>query len=431
MKHLGLIAAALAGFSLTPHALAQDFAITGATVALGDGSEPIENGTVLVRGGKIVAAGRDVAVAGGVPVIDGTGLWATPGLFVPLTDLGLYDIEAVDESDDRGANRADFNAALDVAPAINPASEHIATGRAAGITRASVTGYPANAIFAGQGALIDLGADYDAVTQPRAFQLIDLGEEGGRLAGGSRSAAYAELHNALAEAVGYAAGRWTGDRSKLMRMDVKALGPVVAGEQRLIVQVERAADILAVLALRDEFPDLDLVIAGATEGWLVADQIAAAGVPVITTGLDDLPASFEQLAATQSNVGRMRAAGVKVALGGFSGTNDFPRYAPHYAGNLVALATMPGATGLSWGDAFAAVSSVPAEISGLAGKAGILAPGAFGDVVLWDGDPLEVTSAPVRVFIDGVEQPLASHQSRLRERYRTPAPGDLPKAYEW
>jgi imidazolonepropionase-like amidohydrolase len=203
---------------------------------------------------------------------------------------------------------------------------------------------------------------------------------------------------------------------------------VVNGAQPLYVEVYRASDILSVLALRQEFPRLRLVLVGATEGWLVAREIAAAGVPVITEPLTDLPARFEELAATQSNVGRMVDAGVRVAIGGFAASNQ-PRYAPQQAGNLVALNRVPGATGLTWGEAFAAISSVPAEIAGLGGTAGVLKGGAHGDVVLWDGDPLEVSSAPLRVFIDGIEQPLDNHQTRLRERYRTPGEGDLPKAY--
>jgi imidazolonepropionase-like amidohydrolase len=152
-------------------------------------------------------------------------------------------------------------------------------------------------------------------------------------------------------------------------------------------------------------------------------------VPVITEPLTDLPARFEELGRDPVERRRMVDAGVKVAIGGFAASNQ-PRYAPQQAGNLVALNKAPGATGLTWGEAFAAISSVPAEIAGLGGTRRRAQGGALGDVVLWDGDPLEVSSAPLRVFIDGIEQPLDNHQTRLRERYRTPGEGDLPKAYE-
>lgn len=427
MTRLALIALALA---LSAPATAQDFAVVDATVALGDGSAPIEHGTVVVRGGRIEAAGAGVAVPAGVETIDGRGKWVTPGLFSTLTDLGLWDVEAVDESNDTEADKAPFGAALDVAPAINPASEHVKVSRAGGVTRATVYGVPAGSIFAGQGALIDLGADPQPVTQARAFQFVTLGEGGGAIAGGSRVAAYAAFRNALAEAQALAASADRDSDVLLNRPDAAALIPVVRGELPLYVEAHRASDIRSVLALRSEFPQLRLVLVGATEGWMAAKEIAAAGVPVITEPLTDLPARFEQLGSTQSNVGRMVKAGVKVAIGGFKASNQ-PRYAPQQAGNLVALNSLPGATGLTWGEAFAAITSVPAAISGLGGQAGVLKPGAIGDVVLWDGDPLELSSAPVKVYIDGVEQPLDSHQTRLRDRYRTPQEGALPKAYEW
>jgi imidazolonepropionase-like amidohydrolase len=435
MKRLAqLLAAGIALAGAAP-AIARDFAIMQATVVLGDGSEPIDEGTVVIQGGRIAYAGKGIDPPAGIELIDGRNKWVTPGLFVPLTDLGLYDVEAVEQSNDREGDRSIFNASLDVAPAINPASEHIAVGRAAGITRASVVAQPFASIWAGQGALIDLGADRDAVTAQRAFQMVYLGEEGAAIAGGTRLTAHVAFRNALREAQALAANPDRDDDALLNRPDASALVPVVEGRQKLYVAVERASDILSTLALREEFPKLDLVIFGASEGWLVADRIAAAGVPVITPGLNDLPSSFEKLAATQSNVGRMEAAGVKVALGGFSGTNNYPRYARFYAGNLVALSFVPGASGLSWGQAFAAISSVPAEISGMGpatgNAAGVLKQGAHGDLVIWDGDPLELSSAAAQVFIDGVEQPLDSHQTRLRDRYRTPADGALPKAYSW
>jgi imidazolonepropionase-like amidohydrolase len=323
-------------------------------------------------------------------------------------------------------------------PALNPSSQHIAVSREGGVTRASVTPFNGGSIFAGQGAVIDLGADPAMVVKPRAFQYVELGETGARLAGGSRVAAYVYLRNALREAKEVAALPAGAERQGdvlLTRADARALAPVLDGTQPLYVGVERAADIRSVLALKGEFPKLDLVLVGASEGWLVAAEIAAARVPVITMPLRDLPSSFEMLAATQSNVGRMKKAGVKVAIGLFAGM-DQPRYAPQQAGNLVALGKVPGATGLSWGEAFAAITSVPAAISGMGGanggmRAGVLAPGAVGDVVLWDGDPLELSSAPVSVWIDGVKQPLDNHQSRLKQRYRDLDTQYLPKAYVW
>lgn len=448
MKRTALLAAALllAGTTLparaadAPAALPSgDFAITNATIAIGDGSAPIPRGTVVVRGGKIVAAGPSAAVPAGTPVIDGTGKWVTPGIVTALTDLGLVDVGAVDESNDSYAGTARFSAGLDVSVAIDPDAPPVAISRASGITRAGVAPVAANAIFAGQGAVIDLAQNGPHTIQPRAFQLVELGERGSDLAGGSRVAAQALLRNALREARELAQrkpGR-TADTDTpgqpadalLTRADASALIPVVTGKQPLFVHVERAADIRSVLALGKEFPALRLVIVGAGEGWRVAGELAQAKVPVMASALADLPNTFETLAATQSNVGRMTAAGVKVAIGGFH-DNDQPRYAPQFAGNLVGLTRVPGATGLSWGQALAAITSIPADILGESAAFGSLKPGLAADVVIWDGDPLEVASAPVTIYIDGKLQSLVNHQSRLRQRYRRSTEGALPKAYE-
>lgn len=432
-------AAALLAFA-TP-AVAQDVAITNATVVIGDGSAPIQNGTVVLRGGKVVAAGAGVAVPAGVRTIDAAGKWVTPGLVVAVTDIGLFDVEAVNESNDSDS-KSPFNAALDLSPAINPLAQHIAVSRAGGVTRAAVAPIGTGAIFGGQGAIIDLASDGQPITQARAFQYVELGEAGARAAGGSRAAAHAVLRNAFMEArelarrgggqgadprLQDAAPERPGD-ALLTRFDAAALVPVVTGRQPLYVRAERAADIRMALALKADFPALKLVIVGASEGWMVARELAAAGVPVLATPLNDLPASFEQLAATQSNVGRMAAAGVRVGLGAFG---DQPRYAPQYAGNLVSLTRVPGASGLTWGQAFAAISLVPAAILGMDSRFGSLKPGLAGDVVIWDGDPLETTSGAVQVFIDGVEQSLENHQTKLRDRYKVPTEGALPKAYEW
>ncbi|QZD91496.1 amidohydrolase family protein [Qipengyuania xiapuensis] len=430
MKRLLTLAASALALAATP-AVAQTMAITGVNVAKGDGSEPIENGAVVVENGKVTYAGPASGMPEvAMPLVEAPpGTWVTPGLFATVTTLGLWDVGAVSESNDTRAGDSPFNAALDVSRAINPDSQHIKIHRAAGVTRAATLMGSTGSIFGGQGALIDLGADPDPVTEARAFQIVQLGEAGARLAGGSRVASYAEFANALREAREAANGRWDAESAMLTRADAEALVPVVTGRQKLYVMVERAADIRGVLDLKREYRALDLVLVGASEGWMVAPEIAAAGVPVIADGLDDLPSSFEQLGSTQSNIGRMVAAGVKVGINASAMEN--PRNLNQYAGNLVALTRIPGADGLSWGQAFAAISSVPAEISGLGGRAGVLAPGAAGDIVVWDGDPLEVGSVPMQVYIDGVAQPLENHQSRLRDRYRDLDESDLPKAYDW
>jgi imidazolonepropionase-like amidohydrolase len=435
----GLLGAVSALAIAASPAAAQNVTIVNATVATGDGSDPVPGSTVAVQGGKVVYVGPDsgAPARGTAPVIDVAGAYVTPGLFATVTTIGIWDVAAVNESNDESAPSSPFGASLSVAPSVNPDNEHVKVNRAAGITRAATTTLPADSIFAGQGAIIDLGSDSNPITQARAFQMVQLGESGARRAGGSRAASHTLLRASLREAEALVGATGipqtteisSGDDVLLGRFDAEALVPVVRGEQQLYVAVERAVDIRNALQLKREFARINMVLVGASEGWLVADEIAAAGVPVIADGLDDLPEQFEELAATQSNIGRMVAAGVTVAINAAAAEN--PRRLSQQAGNLVALTRVPGAAGLSWGKALAAISSIPATISGMGQRAGVLAPGALGDVVIWDGDPLELGTVPTRVFIDGIEQPLDSHQSRLRDRYRDLDERDLPKAYDW
>lgn len=446
---------------LSSPAAAQTIAITGGMVAKGDGGEAAF-GTVVIRNGWIVAAGPAVGIPAGATVIDARGKWVTPGIVAGFSRLGLSEVDlSADGSDDTSAN-GPFTAAIDVVPAINPLASTIAVNRADGVTRAIVAPGTGKGIFAGQGAVIDTGADMDPITAARRFQFVELGEAGAATAGGSRAAAHVLFRNALREAgelrryavpIASGAGREPDERSQpvirnpnesrlygtdarrsedvlLTRFDAAALVPVLQGRQYLLVHVERASDILQVIGLKREFPSLKLVLVGASEGWTVADRIAASGIPVIASAVNDLPASFEQLAATQSNVGRMGAAGVKVSIGMIDDSDTRNLFEERqYAGNLVALRNVPGATGVRWGEALAMITSRAAEAVGMGGEIGSLLPGRRGDVVIWSGDPLEGASAAEVVFIDGVRQPLDNHQTKLRDRYRDLTRRDLPEAY--
>ena len=457
-ERVGVRALLLLSCFATP-TLAQTIAITGGTVALGDGSEPITGGTVVIRDGKILGAGVGVPIPRDSQMIDARGKWVTPGIIGGFSRLGLSEIDlSADGTTDDRAPTGPFSAAIDVAPAVNPMSSTIAVNRADGVTRAIVAPNTARSIFAGQGAMIDLGADRDPITVARRFQFVELGESGAATAGGSRASAHLLFRNALREAAEL--GRYsprpasratpiddpvvrnpnesritgpTAQRSDdvlLTRFDAAALVPVLQGRQYLLIHVEQANDILQAIALKRDFPALKMVLVGVTEGWTVADRIAASGIPVIASAVNDLPASFEQLAATQSNIGRMRAAGVKVAIGMIDDNDS--RYLfnqRQYAANLVALGKVPGATGVSWGEALAMITSRPAEVIGLGGQLGSLGRGRQGDVVIWSGDPLELASEAQMVWIDGVRQPLESRQTKLRDRYRSLERQALPEAY--
>lgn len=455
-----LIAALLVATAVP--AAAQTIAITGGTVALGDGSEPIPGGVVIIRNGRIAAAGLNVGIPQGAQMIDARGKWVTPGIVAGFSRLGLTEIDlGGDGTTDDKANGGPFGAAIDIAPVVNPNSSTIPVNRADGITRAVVAPNVAKSIFAGQGAVIDLGADMEPITRARLFQFVEFGETGADTAGGSRASAYVLFRNALKEASElrryapavssarepleeidrpivrnpnesreYGPDARRSEDVLLTRFDAAALVPLLQGRQYLLIHVERARDILNVLNLKRDYPLLRIVLVGASEGWLVADKIAASRVPVIASAVNDLPSSFEQLAATQSNVGRLRDAGVDVSIGMIDDNDTrFLFNERQYAGNLVALGNVPGASAVRWGEALAMITSRPAEALGLGRDFGSLAPGRRADVVIWSGDPLQVSSNAETVFIDGVQQPMDSRQTKLRDRYKDLSRDVLPEAY--
>ena len=415
-------------------ALAAPTAITGATVMTGQGETMIANATLIFDNGRITAVGANLPVPAGATVVEARGRFVTPGIIAAASDIGLSEVGGVRETNDSAARQSAFSAGLDVSTAINPRSLHIPINRLGGITRAVVVPDSASTLFGGQGAVISLAAAGPTLTRARAFQYAEMGENGARLAGGSRPAAWAQLANMLAEAQRFAANPALFDRgqdsgSLAKRLDAEALAPVLDGRQALLIHAERASDISEVLKLKGRYPAMRPVLVGAREAWLVAADIAKAGVPVITHSLYDLPDDFESLAASRNNVGHLQAAGVTVALGALGGIGGTaPFNLPAYAGNAVAQGLVPGGKGLTKGQALASITANPARIMGLT-DLGTLAVGKRADVVIWDGDPLELASAPVAVYIDGAAQPMASRQTELAARYKALGRTDLPLQY--
>ncbi|WP_281301227.1 MULTISPECIES: amidohydrolase family protein [unclassified Iodidimonas] len=415
----------MAGLSLfAGQADAQSIAITGGTIHSMGPAGLIEDGTLLLKDGVIEAVGDSaLAVPDGYRVIKAEGRPVTPGIFAAFTQIGLVEVGAVEDTRD-GSVSGDvpFHAAFDVSYAINPASSLVPVTRIEGITRAAVTASGGDHVLAGQGVLIHLGEGMDLVTRPRAFMTAYLGADGGDKAGNSRAGAVIWLVNALKDANRYAKApnpsEWAGVVSAL---DAEALAPVVRGDQKLLIHASRAGDLLQVIRLKKDMPKLDLAIVGAAEGWMLADQLAAAKIPVIMQPFDNLPSDFSHLAATQKNAARLTQAGVLVAIGDTGADSHNARLVLQYAGNAVA-------NGMDWADALASITINPARLYGVEKELGSLEPGKRADVVIWDGDPLEVMSSPDAVFIDGDEIELVSRQTLLRDRYMNLG-GDQPFAY--
>jgi imidazolonepropionase-like amidohydrolase len=390
---------------------AEVVAITGATVHTLGAAGTLKNATVLIAGGRITAVGAGIPIPAGARRIDATDKIVTPGLFDSYTHLGLVEVNAVEQTEDATNQDPSLSAAFRVDGAINYESMLIPINRVEGLTRALAAPSAGKTIFEGQAAVIHLGAGPALVVRAAAAQFVALGEAGSDLAGGTRGGAMHQLRQALHDALDHDANRAAYDHAQhrayaLPAADLEALLPVARGQMPLVVEVNRASDIEAVLALGREMK-LKLVLLGAAEGWKVAPDIAAAQVPVLVNPLSNLPQAFESLGATLENAARLARAGVTIAM--MTGDSHNARNLRQGAGNAVAY-------GLPWETALAAMTVNPARIWGV-DDYGTLEAGKDADVVIWDGDPLEVTSAAERVFIRGIEMPADSRQLRLRDRY--------------
>jgi imidazolonepropionase-like amidohydrolase len=402
----------------------ETIAVVGAKVYTMGSAGTLDDATVVIENGRIHAVGRGIPVPSGARTVDAHGKVVTPGLFESYTQLGLVEVFAVAGTRDATEQNDRLTAAFDVTDALNPRSTLLPIQRVEGITRAVVVPGNGKSLLAGRGAAIHLGVGPNLIVRSPIAMFAALGETGAKLAGGSRAGAMLLLKEALDDAKDYAEHRAAWEKAErrpyaLSRLDLEALGPVVRGELPLVVQVERASDIEAALRLARE-RHLKLILAGCDEGWIVADEIAAAKVPVLLNPLSDLPATFEHLGATLENAARLHKAGVLFA---------FIVGDPHNARNLRQLAGNAVAYGLPWDEALKAITVNPARIWHLDDRIGTLEPGKEADLVIWDGDPLELTTGAERVFIRGVEMPKKTRQTDLRDRYLHLG-GVMPKAYE-
>ncbi len=423
-----LAAAALCGFAPSSRARGETYAITNATVYTLGAPGKIDHATVVLRDGKIEAVGAGAAVPAGATRIDGTGKIVTPGLFDPISRFGIEEVSGVKQTRDLSVEGRQFTASFDVTPAINPRSMLIPVNRIAGVTTAMVA--PAvmekGTIIAGLGAIISLGSTDHYLLKSPAAMFVAFGEAGAELSGGSRAAAMLYLREALQDARDFRTNRSAYDAARrrpylLDRTDLEALDPVLQGRIPLVVSVDRASDILAALGLARDF-NLKVVVAGGAEASIVAGELARAGVPVILNPLQDLPSAFEALGSTLESAEKLAKAGVVIAFE----TGD-----SHNARNLTQLAGNAVAYGLPYEEGLKAIMLNPARIYGFEGRTGSIAPGKDADVVLWSGDPLEVTTAAEQVFIGGRKIPMVSRQTLLRDRYLKQLPGDgaLPPQY--
>ena len=424
MQYLILLCA-VAVSSAATGVRAETIAITNATVHTMTASGVLEDATIIIRDRKITAVASNAVVPKDAKIIDATGKIITPGLFDSYSYLGLVEISLAEETVDNYQISKRFSAGFDVADAINPRSTLIPVNRIEGITRALVAplSTEGGSHIAGLGAVIHLGSTDKFIDRRQAALFADTGEFGGYLAGGSRAAAILQLREMLQDTQDYVANKlaYEGQGRReyaAKRLDLEALEAVLEGRTPLVLKVDRASDIEAALRLARDF-ELRLIIAGGAEAWLVAAKLAAQNVPVLLDPMDNLPQRFETLGARLDNAALLHKAGVTIA---------FATIDSHNARNLKQAAGNAVANGLPYEAALEALTVNPARIYHIADNYGSVAAGMDADLVIWDADPLEVTTFAEQVFIRGREIPMVSRQTLLRDRYLEA--NDWPPAYK-
>lgn len=414
MKHFLLVSAA--SLLTATSAFAQDMFLDNATVLAADGTQQVAD--IQMNDGVITAMGAELAALDGSTTM--TGVWVSPALVSAVSALGIVDIGGESDTNDTSANTDLASASLRAADSYNPREVHIANARRRGVLYAAIVPNPTgDTIFGGTGLTVTLHGTDDAILDDTALIHIALGESGARRAGGSRAAAMAQLRGALDDV--RRSYETQGEGDVLRRRDARALRNVAAGRVPLMISASRASDLTAIIALKADYPALDVIVVGAEEAHLVAEDLANAGIKVIVDPHENLPDSFDSVNASLDNILAIDAAGVDYAIVGLSSFRTIK------AGGLAQHAGNAVGNGLSREAAFQAITGTPARWFGF--DLGTMDVGSPASLVVWDGDPLEATSAPVAMYKDGESLSLNSRMTALRDRYNPTIEDDRPFKY--
>lgn len=391
---------------------AQDVLIRGATVHTASDQGTLPDTDVLIRAGKIEAIGTGLTATGDVTTIDAKGRPLTPGLFGGLSAIGVQEISLEPTTVDSSlllnapAFETQWRPEFDVTLAYNPRSVLVPVARIEGLTWTVLApgSGPGGNFLAGQGAAVTLDGRYDAVLAGSRALFVDLGGNMNALSGGSRAGQWMLLEQAVRET---RTRTPDGAKALLHPAGREALAKYLAGG-RVIFEVSRAADIRRAVAFAKSH-GMKPVIAGGAEAWVVAAELAHDDVPVMLDSLQNLPSNFDSIGSRLDNAALLHQAGVRIAFTQF-GESHNARKIRQLAGNAVAH-------GLPKDAALAALTTRPAEIFGLGADRGRIARGRVADVVLWSGDPLEISTFAEQVWIAGKAVEMRSRQSELRDRY--------------
>jgi imidazolonepropionase-like amidohydrolase len=409
-------------FAQSPKGKYGTFALTNATVfTVTKGI--VNNGTVIIRNGKIEAVGTNITIPSGAEVIDCKGQFIYPGMIDSGTRLGLVEVS----SDPR---TTDFNEVGDIVPqmkaltAVNPNSALIPVTRVSGVT--TVIASPEGSMFPGTAALINLHG-YTPDQMYAGFEGVVLNFPNTGRRGFWDRRTDDEIKKATDKAMEKLNDVWdkatqyhkldsaTNGKGVGYYPELQALLPVLRGKQTLLIEVNASKDITAALKWIKEKKIKKVVLTGVLEGWRVSDEIAKAGVPVIAGPVQAVPSrEYDRYDRAYANPGLLKKAGVKVALQ--TGQAENVRNLPYHAAYAASY-------GMGQEEALKAVTIVPAEIFGLADKLGSIEVGKSATLFICDGDPFETKTNIKHVFIDGWQIPMVSRQTQLYDEFLQRDPG--------
>jgi imidazolonepropionase-like amidohydrolase len=390
---------------------AEEVLITNANIYDGKSNDSFIS-NIYIKNGKIKNISNNLFDVENV--IDASGMIVTPGFIATDTEIGIVEIGALSVTrDDRSSI---YNIGFSVFDAFNPNSTLIPWNRANGITSAITLPKYSSSPIGGLGSFFDLDSNMHI---SGTKDMVMVGRVGGS-SSGSRAETFALIKDLLdlafsidprvvksnAEIIKFMSEMPLVSHLDLQIRDIHALYKLANTDLPLIIESNRASDILKLIDLKNKY-NLNLVIMGAQEATLVIEQLKDSDIPLIVNPINNIPNSFDELASNINASARLEDAGITLM---FNAPRDH-NYHLIRQGAGVAVAN-----GMSYSGAIKALSSNVSKTFKLGSK-GLIEEGAPADLMIWDADPLEPSSMPIKVFINGIDTDLTTRSSRLRDRY--------------
>lgn len=379
----------------------------------------LNNASVLLENGKISQVGTNITAAD-AEVIDCTGMFIYPGMIDGGTRLGLVEVSSVPETVDYAEN-GNVTPNMQALTTVNPNSEAIGVTRVSGVT--TVLTVPSGGLFPGTAALINLNG-YTPDQMYGGFKAVAMTFPSSGRRGRFDRRSEEDIKKDSDKALKDANDIWDNAKSYLELKksgaelsyypEMDQLAKVISGELPLLIEVNAASDIQNAIKWV-QGKNIKVIFTGVAEGWRVADEIAKAGIPVVTGPVQELPTrQSDRYDTPYSNAGKMAKAGVKVALRTDEEEN---------VRNLPFHAAFAAAYGLGKEEALKAVTINPAEIFGIADQYGSVEAGKRANLIVSTGDPFETRSQIIHVFIDGYRIPMSNRHIRLYQEFLERSPG--------